>query len=197
MADMYAGGSKFFDEASGQYTDGRSSGKGIPTVANQPSPNPENRKRIDAFKIADPQYILSTDPAATIEEMQNTLWQGIGGHEIISLARRDLVDGKNINYALISDLQQLFTEYNPKTIASIENASPLYFNSFGITFDSYLPSEADLAKIDPLLQNPVTIGANNNITIYVSNIEDSYEIEVESLTSEKIFRDTIYEEGES
>jgi hypothetical protein len=169
----------------------------VEPVANQPSPNADGRRRIDAFKIADPQYILSTDPAATIEEMQNTLWQGIGGHEIISLARRDLVDGKNISYGLISDLQQLFAEYNPKTIASIENASPLYFNSFGITFDSYLPSEADLAQIDPLLQNPVTIGASNNITIYVSNIEDSYEIEVESLTSEKIFRDTIYEEGES
>ena len=169
----------------------------VESVANQPSPNTENRQRMDAFKIADPQYILSTDPAATIEEMQNTLWQGIGGHEIISLARRDLVDGKNISYGLISDLQQLFIEYNPKTIASIENASPLYFNSFGITFDSYLPSEADLAQIDQFLKNPVTLGVNNTITIYVSNIEDSYEIEVESLTSEKIFRDTIYEEGES
>jgi hypothetical protein len=169
----------------------------VEPVANQPSPNTQNRQRLDAFKIADPQYILSTDPAATIEEMQNTLWQGIGGHEIISLARRDLVDGKNISYGLISDLQQLFVEYNPKTIASIENASPLYFNSFGIIFDNYLPSEADLVQIDPFLENPVTLGANNTITIYVSNIEDSHEVEVESLTSEKIFRDTIYEEGGS
>jgi hypothetical protein len=166
-------------------------------VANQPEPSSGNRQKLDAFKIADPQYILSTDPAATIEEMQNTLWQGIGGHEIISLARRDLVDGKNINYGLISDLQQLFTEYNPKTIASIENASPLYFNNFGIIFESYLPSESDLSQIDPFLENPVTLGENNTITIYVSNIKDSYEVEVQSLTSQGLFRDTIYEEGES
>lgn len=175
----------------------------VEPVANQPTPNAGNRKRIDAFKIADPQYIISTDPAATIEEMQNTLWQGIGGHEIISLARRDLVDGKNISYGLISDLKELFIEYNPKTIASIENASPLYFNSFGIIFNNHLPSEFDLARINPTLQNPVTVEENNIITIYVSNIEDSHEVEVESITSEKIFTDTVffrdimYQEGES
>lgn len=167
----------------------------VDAVANQPEPVSNNI--IDSLKIADPQFILSTDPAATIEEMQNVLWQSIGGHEIISLARRDLVDGKNINYQLISDLQKLFAEYNPKTIASIENSTPLYFNKFGIKFEKYLPSEYDLAAIDPNLKNPVSIDVNNNITIYVSNIKDSYDIEVQSITSEEVFRDTIYGGSES
>lgn len=167
----------------------------VDAVANQPEPVSKNI--IDSLKIADPQFILSTDPAATIEEMQNTLWQSIGGHEIISLARRDLVDGKNINYQLISDLQKLFAEYNPKTIASIENSTPLYFGKFGIKFERYLPSQYDLEQIDPTLQNPIAVDANNNITIYVSNIKDSYDVEVQSITSQEIFRDTIYGGSES
>lgn len=166
----------------------------VDAVANQPEPESKSIRFSD-IKVADPQYILSIDPAATIEEMQNTLWQNIGGHEIISLARRDLVDGKNINYNLISDLSKLFAEYNPKTILSIENSSPLYFNAFGIKFEKYLPSIDDLHKIDPALDNPISVDGYNNITIYVSNIKDSHEVEVQSLTAAELLRDTIYLEG--
>jgi hypothetical protein len=165
----------------------------VDAVANQPSPN-NAVNRLDRFKIADPQFILSADPAATVEEMQNVLWQGIGGHEIISLARRDLVDGKNISYELISGLQKLFAEYNPKTIISIENASPLYFQNFGIRFESYLPSQQALSSIGDGLENPVEIDENNNIIIYVSNIKDSYDVEIQSIGAEELLRDTIYGE---
>ena len=164
----------------------------VDAVAKQPESINANTFKLDRFKIADPQYIISTDPAATIEEMQNTLWQNIGGHEIISLARRDLVDGKRINYQIIADLQKLQAEYNSKTIISIENSSPFYFNNLGIKFEKYLPSEDALQTVDPNLSNPVTIDDNNSITIYVSNIKDSYEVEVQSITSEELLRDTIY-----
>jgi hypothetical protein len=164
----------------------------VDAVANQPNSLNGNTFKLDRFKIADPQYIISTDPAATIEEMQNTLWQNIGGHEIISLARRDLVSGKRISYQIIADLQKLDSEYSPKSIISIENSSPFYFNNFGIKFEKYLPSEDALQTVDPNLSNPITINANNDITIYVSNIKDSYEVEVQSIASEELLRDTIY-----
>ena len=170
----------------------------VEAVANQPSPEFRLASKLDSFRVADPQYILSTDPAATIEEMENVLFQNVGGHEIISLARRDLIDGKNINYQIIADLAKLSAEYNSKTIASIENISPLYFNKFGIKFENYLPSDTALTQIDPELKNPVTINqTTNNITIYVANIRDSYEVEVQSLTAESILRDTIYGGSES
>jgi len=164
----------------------------VDAVANQPNSLNENTFKLDRFKIADPQHIVSTDPAANVEEMQNTLWQNIGGHEIISLARRDLVSGKRISYQIIADLQKLDSEYNPRSIISIENSSPFYFNNFGIKFEKYLPSEDALQTVDPNLSNPITINANNDITIYVSNIKDSYEVEVQSIASEELLRDTIY-----
>ena len=99
----------------------------VDAVANQPNSLNENTFKLDRFKIADPQHIVSTDPAANVEEMQNTLWQNIGGHEIISLARRDLVSGKRISYQIIADLQKLDSEYNPRSIISIENSSPILF----------------------------------------------------------------------
>lgn len=170
----------------------------VDAVANQPAPEFRPASKLESFKVADPQYILSIDPATTIEEMENVLFQNVGGHEIISLARRDLVDGKNINYNIIADLPKLFAEYNSKTIASIENISPLYFNKFGIKFENYLPSDLALSRISTGLQNPVTIDpVTNNITIYVANMRDSYEVEVQAITSEELFRDTIYGGTES
>lgn len=169
----------------------------VDAVANQPDPAFRPPSKLSSFKISEPQYVQSVDPSSNPEEMESLNFQGIGGHEIISLARRDLIDGTNINYQIISNLKRLYAEYNPKTIVSIENSSPLYFNSFGIKFENYLPSEISLKKIDPTYINPVTIDANNNINIYVSNIKDSYEVEVQALAAEEWLRDTIYEENQS
>ena len=175
----------------------------VEAVANQPDPNIRPVSKLTKFKIADPQYILSGDPAATIEEMTNTLWQDIGGHEIISIVRRDLVDGSNTNYGRISELQKLFIEFNPQTIVSIEDTSPFYFNQFGIRFDTYLPSSKSLSLSGSDLVlvyitethemfNPIEVQANGDIVIYVSGIPDEYEVEVQSITSDSIYHDTIY-----
>jgi hypothetical protein len=163
----------------------------VDAVANQPLP--ENAvKKLERFKIADPQYVLSTSPAQTINDMENLILQGIGGHEILSLARRDLIDGKNISYGIVSSLQKLFEEYNPKTIVSLENTSFSYFKSLGVSFEKFLPSEKALDGIAPGLKNPISIDSQENITIYVSNVKDFHEVEVQSLTSEEVLRDIIY-----
>jgi hypothetical protein len=167
----------------------------VNAVASQPSPENAPASKLKDFKVADPQFILSADPTTSVEEMENVIWQGIGGHEILSLARRDLIDGKNINYNLISGLKQLFEEYNPKTILAIENSAPLYFNAFGIKFELYLPSLKILNRVDPDLKNPVTIDKNNEVSIYFMNIKDSYDVEIQSLSAQEVLRDTIYGEG--
>jgi hypothetical protein len=168
----------------------------VNAVANQPEPNNSLVTKLENFKIADPQYVLSTD-LTNPEDLENSILQNIGGHEIISLARRDLIDGKNINYSLVSGLKKLFQEYNPKTIISIQNGTPLYFNAFGIKFDLHLPSPQILNRIVPGLNNPVYLDENNNIIIYVTNIKDSYDVEVQSLNAKEVLRDTIYGEGNS
>jgi hypothetical protein len=161
-------------------------------VANQPSPDYLPTSKLSRFKIADPQYILSVDPSSTVEEMQNVLWQGIGGHEILSVVRRDLVDGSNTDFGLISDLQKLFAEYSPKTILSLENSSSLYFNSFAIKFEKYLPPERLLQRLSENLINPIEIDDSGNIFIYVKDLKPSFQVEVQAITAQESFRDTIY-----
>lgn len=171
----------------------------VNAIANLPEKD-NSAKPFNRFKIADPQYVLSVDPAATIEEMENALWQQIGGHEIISLIRRDLIDGTNPNYTIISDLERLYREYNPKTIIPIENTSSYIFNSFGIPFAKYLPSADSLASLETSPANPVDIEQEQegfSVFVYVADVPDTFEVEVQSIAAQEIFHDTIYEGGSS
>lgn len=144
----------------------------------------------NSTKTGDPQFFVLSDPAATVEEMENAIWQNIGGHEIISLARRDLLDGINLNYNLISNLKELQREYNPQTILPIEDIIAKYFERFGLKFENFLPSARQLQSQGA--SSPVELDSEGNIVIYVKNIKDNQEVEVQVLGAEGLFRDTIY-----
>lgn len=170
----------------------------VNAIANQPERRPASP--ISRFKVADPQYILSTDPESTVEDMENALWQQIGGHEIISLIRREMVDGTNKNYSIISDLEDLAREYFSQNIIPIKNTSELYFNSFNIIFNNYLPSEESLASLSVPQINPVGVEQTDNafeVYVYVADIADSMEVEVQSISVNEVLHDTIYVLGEN
>jgi hypothetical protein len=166
----------------------------VNSVANQPNPDRSySTKRDDSVLSSEPQFFVGVDPAATIEEMENAIWQNIGGHEIISLVRRDLVEGINLDYSLVSNLSKFFQEYNPKTIFSIENVSANFFERFGIKLERYVPSVRSLGLIREGLTSPVTLDERGRVVVYLSNIEDNKEVEVQILNSGNLLRDTIYE----
>jgi hypothetical protein len=166
----------------------------LESFAKQPSPGDSySAKQDESVLSSEPQFFVGVDPAATIEEMENAIWQNIGGHEIISLVRRDLVDGINLDYSLVSNLKRLFQEYNPLTIFSIENSASVIFERFGIKLEKYVPSARKLSQIDPDLTVPVTVDSDGRVVVYVQDIREDQEVEVQVLGSQQILRDTIYE----
>lgn len=167
----------------------------VDSIPNRPSSeNPYFSQRDASVKTADPQFFVISDSTATIEELENALWQNIGGHEIISLSRRDLVDGKNLDYTLINNLRQLSEEYDPKTLFAIEDTSVKYFNKFGLKFENFLPSDQSLEEISAGLRSPVVMDEDGNVVIYVKNIKDNQEVEIQAIAADELLRDTIYEE---
>jgi hypothetical protein len=166
----------------------------VNSVARQPLPeDPYSSKRDESVLSSEPQFFVGVDPTATIEEMENAIWQNIGGHEIISLVRRDLVDGTNVDYSVINNLKKLFEEYNPRTIFSIENSASAIFQRFGIKLENYVPSTRKLLQIREGLTVPVTRDEDGQVVVYVQDVRDDQEVEVQILGSRRILRDTIYE----
>lgn len=167
----------------------------VSSTPNQPeSVNPYFSQKDSSVKTGDPQFFVLSDSSRTVEDLESAIWQNIGGHEIISLARRDIVDGKSLNYNLINNLRDLQEEYNPKTVFPIEDILVKYFERFGLRFEDFLPSSEDLNAISEGLELPIQLEEDGNLVIYVKNVKDNQEVEVQVIGSSELLRDTIYKE---
>lgn len=94
-----------------------------------------------AIKIATPDIILFNEDAIPVEVMADLLFEEIGGQEIISIARNDIVNGQNVSYSLIGNLNGLQRRYNSKNIFSLPDTIEKYFSNFSIRFDTHVPEK--------------------------------------------------------
>jgi len=72
--------------------------------------------QVSSVKIATQELIDIIDDATPadqkIETMTNLLFEDIGGQEIISIIRNDIVNGQNITYQPIKNVTSLYYQYN-------------------------------------------------------------------------------------
>lgn len=137
-------------------------------------------------KVARPDIILFNDDAMPIEIIPDLIFEDIGGQELITLSRNDIVSGINVAYQPIKNLSSIYQQYNPKNIIDIQNTSDTYFKNFSIKLESRLPStgsgpNGETAYIDP----------SGNLVIEVADLESDEQVEIQFLTEGEFFNDTI------
>jgi hypothetical protein len=137
---MYLGGSEFFDESTGTYTDGRSDTKDIPAVPNLPESIPQTRTETKkAIKVATPDIVLFNEDSLPIDAMSGLIFEQIGGQELINMTRHDTVNGRNVSYQLLSNNVQLANSYNSNNIMNTPGTLQEYFKNFAIRLDTHVP----------------------------------------------------------
>lgn len=94
-----------------------------------------------AVRVATPDLILFNESAVPVDLMTDLLFEDIGGQEIISIARNDIVNGQELSYSLIGNLNGLQRRYNSKNIFSLPDTIEKYFSNFSIRFDIHVPEE--------------------------------------------------------
>lgn len=173
-----------------------------------PAPLPTSKKQ-DAVKVATPDLLINTmSNNLPIDTMTDMIFQEIGGHEIISISRNDLVNGRNISYQLIRNLEDINIEYNSSNILPVPGGSNDYFNSFPIRFNEHIPTVVLIDGEYRYLENPLFGPGANNQTVYIEegtgdliidlvNIKSNHQVEVEIVNKATIEDDTIYNIGES
>jgi hypothetical protein len=110
---------------------------------------------ITEIKSATPQYLVISEEATPIEVMTDLVFEQIGGQELISVARNDTVNGQNIFYSPIKNLNFINKQFNPKNIIALQQTSDKYFENFSIKLNNLIP----------------TIGNGpDNFNVYVENI---------------------------
>jgi hypothetical protein len=115
----------------------------------------------------------------------------IGAQELITLVRHDTVNGQSITYQPVKNLSDIAIAYNPQNIIEIPDSSNNYFKNFAIQLEDHIPQ-----YVNDSIPETVYL-QNSGVIIDLFNLKRDYEVEVQTMSSGKIFNATIYEEDVS
>jgi len=143
-------------------------------------------------KTATKDIILFDDGVVPISIMADLIFEDIGGEELISIARRDTVNGQPISYQPIRNLSSIEQQYNPNNIVSLQSTSDKYFANFSIKLDDKIPLDGTGPNGDYVYIDQLT----GSLVIEAVNLEPDQQIEIQIATSGTIY-ETDFNEGVS
>jgi hypothetical protein len=143
-------------------------------------------------KTATKDIILFDDGIVPVNLMADLIFEDIGGEELISIARRDTVNGQKITYQPIKNLSSIEQEYNPNNIISLQATADKYFANFPIKLDNRIPETGTGSNGDYVYIEPTT----GNLVIEVVNLELDEQVEIQIATNGTIY-ETEFNEGAS
>ncbi len=90
-------------------------------------------------KTAPIDTVIFDEDSVPVETMTDLIFENIGGHELINIARNDTVNGQKISYSPIKNLIRTNQEFNANNVLSIQSTSDKYFSNFSIKFENKVP----------------------------------------------------------
>ena len=143
-------------------------------------PAPLYKTEISGIKIATPDIVLD-DPQLVPDTMTNYVFGAIGGTEILSASRNDLINSPlNNGYTALADAGRTFRKLQSIIFTEV---SENIFNSFGIEANEFLLENAG----DVVTSDPVT----GIITISLNGVKNRYFIDVEIINNVQEINGTI------
>lgn len=153
-----------------------------------------------AVKVATPDLIIENIADIPFEIMQALIFENIGGQEILTISRHDLVNGQKVIYSPIKNLGSIQNKFNSQNIVSITNTLTTLFENYAIKFEEKLP----LPGFNVLGDFVLNLGTGPNgeyvyrdpetgsLTINVRNMAEDEQVEVQIMTTLQEFDGTIY-----
>ena len=132
---------------------------------------------MSSSKIPARDVIQFNDDNVSVEGITNLLFEQIGGIELISMVRRDTVDGQNPYYTIISNLSNTKKEFDPTQIISRQKPNQSFFDIFSIDLNSKIPNDLYLQRNN--LDNFYYIDTNGDLIIELDNMLSDEIVELE------------------
>ena len=155
-----------------------------------------NSKKTNGIKVATPDLIVFNEAALPVDALSQLLFESLGAQEIVNISRSDIINGQNVAYSLIGNLDSLRQRYNSENIFSLPDNSKKYFKNFGIRFDVHYP-EKGTGPSDQrayIVEEESAVAKPGDLVIDVTNMETNERVDVEILRSGFSLGDTIYTE---
>jgi len=143
----------------------------IPITLPPPPPPPPTTYKV---KVATPEIILFDDETLPIETLTDILFEDIGGQELLSMSRHDIISGDYIPNQLIKNLTSLNQEFSSKRLLSLQNTSDKYFSNFGIKLENKIPFVGNGVNGEN-----VYLDESQNIVIELVNLDIDEQVEVQ------------------
>lgn len=170
----------------------------MPDSNNAYLPVPQYKQKSNPdIKIAIPDLLVE-DPNMSIDTMTDYVFAEIGGQEILSTSRHDLIDSPLSENNKISDAGSAYrrTKYIEPSDGIANN-----FRSFQVNINDHIPeSISDVIRLAGLSEEAdivekkdnIFVESDGSIHIVLKNLKSNYKVEVEFLTIEDLVDGTIY-----
>jgi hypothetical protein len=136
-------------------------------VSTSPPPPPVKTAPIDT--------VLFEDSGMSIEIMTDLIFEDIGGHELLSISRNDIINGQQVSYSPIKNLGLIQQRYNPNNILKLQLTSDTYFANFTIKLEEKVPLEGN----GPNGENVYIEEETGDLIIETINMNNDEELEIE------------------
>jgi hypothetical protein len=177
-------------------SEGFSGGRGASITATPPSPAPEvfSAKTFTAappVKTATLDIILFDEESVPTDGMFDQIFENIGGQELISITRSDIVNGQKISYQPIKNLSAIQQRYNPNNILSLQQTADKFFAGFSIKLEDKIPEIGNGANGENVYLNAsgdlviefININADEQVETLISSSGTIYEADLGDYTS--------------
>lgn len=159
----------------------------IDPVASQPSSSASGQS--EGVKVATPDLFIFKDEVVPIEVMTDLIFENIGGQELITISRNDIISGQSVYYQPIKNVSSLYLQYNPQNILNLQDTSVTFFKNYPIKFEKSLPNSGTGPNGETVYFDPDT----GDLIINVINLEADEQVDVQILTNGNLLNGTIYE----
>ena len=156
------------------------------------SASPASALAAYATQAAIPDYVLLKNEDIPIEFLSDLLLENIGGQEIIGITRNDLINGQNVSYQPIRNAQEIYQQYNPLNIISVNDTSKNFFDGFSVNILDYVPNVGNGPAPD--FPYAYVDQASGDLIVNTVNVSGNLKVEVQISRTARVFDDTIYGE---
>jgi len=169
--------------------DGVLSGGALPSAsitATPPAPEPEmfSAAMFSAppVKTATLDIILFDEESVSTDGMFDQIFENIGGQELISITRSDIVNGQKISYQPIKNLSAIQQRYNPNNILSLQQTADKFFAGFSIKLEDKIPETGNGTNGENIYLN-----ATGDLIIELINVNPDEQVETQISVSGTIY----------
>lgn len=143
------------------------------------SPSPSTSSSSKPVKSAPIETVIFQDETFAEQFIVDVLFEDVVGQELLSIARNDTVNGQEVIYQPLKNLDLLQTAYNPSNILNLSETSVTYFENFIIKLNDKIPT----VKNGLNGKNYYVDQTNGDIVIELKDLEDDEQVEIQIATS--------------